>query len=88
VLIKVFIREPPRGYSEPGSAVDNGKADLPPFSLKSEVRELRAVAKALMADRPVLHMLLGVNIGAFAAYGFYAFVPAFFSLKLPRDFSD
>jgi predicted MFS family arabinose efflux permease len=87
VLIKVFIREPPRGYSEPGSAVDNGKADLPPFSLKSEVRELRAVAKALMADRPVLHMLLGVNIGAFAAYGFYAFVPAFFSRVFDLDYA-
>jgi predicted MFS family arabinose efflux permease len=87
VLIRVFIREPPRGYSEPGSAVDNGKADLPPFSLKSEVRELRAVAKALMADRPVLHMLLGVNIGACAAYGFYAFVPAFFSRVFDLDYA-
>src|ERR1700722_11374177 len=87
VLIKVFIREPPRGYSEPGGAVDDGKADLLPFSLKSEVRELRAVAKALMADRPVLHMLLGMNIGAFAAYGFYAFLPAFFSRVFDLDYA-
>src|SRR6202789_4326518 len=77
VLIKVFIQEPSRGYS----------AELPPFSLKSEMLELRAVAKALMADRPVLHMLLGVNIGAFAAYGFYAFVPAFFSRVFDLDYA-
>ena len=77
VLIKVCIQEPSRGYS----------ADLPPFSLKSEMLELRAVAKGLMADRPVLHMLLGVNIGAFAAYGFYAFVPAFFSRVFDLDYA-
>src|ERR1700678_1292869 len=77
VLIKVFIQEPSRGYS----------AELPPFSLKSEMLELRAVAKALLADRPVLHMLVGVNIGAFAAYGFYAFVPAFFSRVFDLDYA-
>jgi hypothetical protein len=77
VLIKVFIQEPSRGYS----------ADLPPVSLRSEMLELCAVAKGLMADRPVLHMLLGVNIGAFAAYGFYAFVPAFFSRVFDLDYA-
>jgi MFS family permease len=89
VLIKVFIQEPPRGHSEPDRARPGpaGRAALPPFSLKSEWLELRAVAKALLADRPVLHMLLGVNIGAFAAYGFYAFVPAFFSRIFDLDYA-
>ncbi|MGB6354117.1 MAG: MFS transporter [Steroidobacteraceae bacterium] len=76
VLIKMFIQEPPQGYSA-----------LPPFSLKSELRELRAVAKALFADRPVLHMFLGVNLGAFAAYGFYAFVPSYFSRLFDLDYA-
>jgi hypothetical protein len=36
------------------------------------------VAAALLLDRPILHMVLGVTIGAFAAYGFYYFIPAYF----------
>jgi predicted MFS family arabinose efflux permease len=89
VLIKVFIQEPPRGYSEPSNTApgNTDRAALPPLSLKSEWLELRAVAKALLADRPVLHMLLGVNIGAFAAYGFYAFVPPFFSRVFDLDYA-
>jgi hypothetical protein len=75
ILIKVGIREPPRGYSE-GAAADRSP---PPFSIRTELTELRAVGRLLLADRPVLHMVLGVTIGAFAAYGFYAFVPPYFS---------
>jgi predicted MFS family arabinose efflux permease len=66
MLIKACIREPPR-------------AALPRVSLSAEVHELGAVLRALLTDRPVLHMVLGVTIGAFAAYGFYAFVPPYFS---------
>jgi MFS family permease len=82
LLIKVFIREPARGYSE-SAAGYRGSSSLAAFSLRYELHELRAVGKALLADRPVLHMVLGVTIGAFAAYGFYAFVPPYFS----RSFS-
>jgi MFS family permease len=87
VLIKVVIREPPRGYSESvagnrdaadTSSSSAGRAAVP-FSLRTELSELRAVAGALLLDRPILHMVLGVTIGAFAAYGFYAFVPPYFS---------
>jgi predicted MFS family arabinose efflux permease len=68
ILIKVFIREPMRVRSS-----------LPRFSIRSELRELGAVGRSLLFDRPVLHMVLGVTIGGFAAYGFYAFVPPYFS---------
>lgn len=69
VAIKFWIREPPR----PAGSVS------PAFSFGVEWRELRAVARALFLDRPVCHMVLGVTVGGFAAYGFYAFVPAYFS---------
>jgi MFS family permease len=86
LLIKSFIREPPRGYSEP--AGDNLRsATLPAFSLRVELRELRAVLQRLLLDRPVLHMVLGVNIGAFAAYGFYAFLPAYFKRAFDLDYT-
>jgi predicted MFS family arabinose efflux permease len=80
VLIKVLVREPPRGYSDsPAAAAAGAKRTLTPFSLRAELAEFRAVAAALLLDRPILHMVLGVTLGAFAAYGLYAFVPAYFS---------
>lgn len=86
LLIKGFIREPPRGYSEP-LRENPRNAALPAFSLKAELQELRAVAKTLLLDRPVLHMVLGVNIGAFGAYGFYAFLPPYFSRAFDLDYT-
>lgn len=86
ILIKVFLREPPRGHSEVAHGNRHGPS-LAPFSIKSEFRELRAVGKALLVDRPVLHMVLGVTLGAFAAYGFYAFVPPFFSRAFGLDYT-
>jgi predicted MFS family arabinose efflux permease len=86
VAIKVFIREPPRGGSEPTSDI-RVPPSLPPFSLRGELRELRAVAKSLLFDAPVLHMVLGVTIGGFAAYGFYAFLPAYFRRTFGLDYT-
>ena len=89
LLIKIFIREPPRGYSEAlaaGRAPSVGKP-VAPFSLRAELHELRAVAKALLLDWPVLHMVLGVTIGGFAAYGFYAFLPPYLSRAFDLDYT-
>jgi len=86
VLIKTFIREPPRGNSEPAAAARDRTA-LPQFSLRGEMRELRDVGSALLADRSVLHMVLGVTIGGFAAYGFYAFLPPYLSRGFGLDYT-
>jgi predicted MFS family arabinose efflux permease len=86
VAIKLFIREPARGASESASGI-RAPAALPPFSLRGELRELRAVGKTLLFDRPVLHMVLGVTIGGFAAYGFYAFLPPYFSRTFGLDYT-
>jgi predicted MFS family arabinose efflux permease len=86
IVIKACIREPVRGASE--SRADAGvRPSLPPFSIRGELSELRAVGKSLLFDRPVLHMLLGVTIGGFAAYGFYAFVPPYFSRTFALDYA-
>ncbi|HEX4151872.1 MAG TPA: MFS transporter [Steroidobacteraceae bacterium] len=80
-LIKAVIREPLRGGSDRASA---GR-ELPPFSVRTELAELKAVAAALLFDRPVLHMVLGLTLGAFAAYGFYYFIPAYFRREFQLD---
>ncbi len=86
VLIKVLVREPPRGYSDPSSG-DRERASLPPFSLRAEASELHDVGRALLTDRPVLHMVLGVTIGGFAAYGFYAFLPPYLNRAFGLDYT-
>jgi MFS family permease len=81
LIIKAIVREPPRGQADAPvrtqSAADAAAAR--PFSAQEELRELRAVAATLLLDRPVLHMVLGLTLGAFAAYGFYAFMPPYFT---------
>jgi predicted MFS family arabinose efflux permease len=86
LLIKLFVQEPPRGYSE-SAAVRADRPALPPFSLRGELRELWAVGKSLLTDRPVLHMVLGVTIGGFAAYGFYAFIHPYFRRTFDLDYT-
>lgn len=66
LLIKGIVREPPRDLAAAAT-----------FSWRHELGELRSVGRTLLFDRPVLHMVLGVVIGAFAAYGFYAFMPLY-----------
>jgi len=91
VLIKAIVREPPRGQSEPHRAGgdDSGASALAPapFSLRAEWGELRAVGKSLLLDWPVLNMVLGVTIGGFAAYGFYAFIPPYFNRAFDLDYA-
>jgi MFS family permease len=80
LLIKALVREPPRGGSDTTSRSPDGPLRAPaapPFSVRRELRELRAVAAVLLLDRPILHMVLGVTLGAFGAYGFYAFLPVY-----------
>jgi predicted MFS family arabinose efflux permease len=91
LIIKWAVREPPRGGADepvPGAAGSNETSaapKLPPFSMRGELGELRGVAAALLLDRPILHMVLALTLGAFAAYGFYYFVPAYFRREFELD---
>ncbi|HET9391439.1 MAG TPA: MFS transporter [Steroidobacteraceae bacterium] len=76
VLLKVLVREPAR----------EGKIQTAP-SLRAELNELGQVGRSLLLDAPVLHMVLGVTIGGFAAYGFYAFLPPYFSRAFSLDYT-
>ena len=79
LIIKAVVREPPRGRWDVTGAATDGMSRRTGFSLARELRELRAVAGVLLLNPPVRHMVLGITLGGFAAYGFYAFVPPYFS---------
>ena len=91
LIIKIAVREPPRGGVDSpgvgarGPASPSAAAELPPFSMRHEFAELRAVAAALLFDRPILHMVLALTVGAFAAYGFYYFIPAYLGRQFELD---
>ena len=103
LLIKIIIREPPRGYSDTvrrDPVVRTNIAAVPatptgvrgagarsPFSLRSELSELMAVAKSMAGEGQVRHMVLGVTLGGFAAYGLYAFLPPYFNRVFHLNYS-
>jgi MFS family permease len=75
-LIKLVLREPPRGHSEPdehpalAEDVTAHAVDAPTQHwLARELSELWAVTKILFGKWPVLHMILGVTICSFGSYG-------------------
>lgn len=84
IIVKLVIKEPPRGHSdvvdtplEP-EAVAAPEPAKPRFSLTTELYELWAVTKILFGKWPVLHMVLGVTIASFGSYGSGAFAPPYF----------
>jgi MFS family permease len=77
ILIRRFIEEPPRGPADRRAA----------FSLRGEVRELGAVARALFLSWPAANLILGLTISSFASYGAWVFIPAYFKRAFALDFA-
>lgn len=85
VLVKLFIKEPPRGHSDP---VETARAAQPPRSLiAGEISELLSVAKILFGSWPVLNMVLGITITSFAGYGAGFFAPPYFIRAYSLDYA-
>jgi len=85
IAIKLLVKEPPRGHSEPQPrplTPDDLTVEVaePPrgFTLGAEFREMGAVVKILFGKGPVLHMVLGLTISSFAGYGIGQFAPPYF----------
>jgi MFS family permease len=84
IAIKLLIKEPPRGHSEPDAmptsadAVTFVEPAKPPATLGGELSEIFAVMKILFAKWPVVNMVLGVTLVSFAGYGAGQFIPPYF----------
>ncbi|HZZ36744.1 MAG TPA: MFS transporter, partial [Caulobacteraceae bacterium] len=94
-LIKLVIKEPPRGHSEPPERpalpddVTAHAVDAPEGHwLAREFSELWAVTKVLFGKWPVLHMVLGVTICSFGGYGAGQFVPQYFRAAFGLDLAQ
>ncbi|WP_293903922.1 MFS transporter [Phenylobacterium sp.] len=79
VLIRLLIKEPPRGHSEAdGGVAARAAAAAKPYSLSEEVREIGGVVATLFGNWPVLNIVLGMTLVSFAGYGGGQFAPPYF----------
>lgn len=94
VAIKMLMKEPPRGHSEPQSHAFLAE-DLvaeepakPAVTLASELREIVAVARILFGKWPVANMVLGITLISFAGYGAGQFVPPYFIRAFGLNYAE
>jgi MFS family permease len=84
IAIKLLIKEPPRGHSEPAARpalaedVAPDEPAMPAASLWGELKEIGAVIAVLFAKWPVVNMVLGVTLVSFAGYAGGQFAPPYF----------
>jgi MFS family permease len=84
IAIKLLVKEPPRGHSEPEphpvlpEDVTPDEPAAPAPTLGREFREMGAVIATLFGNWPVLNVVLGVTLVSFAGYGGGQFVQPYF----------
>ena len=81
IIVKLIIREPPRGHSDPAEkpvSPEDLTAAPTTGGLGYELSELASVAKSLFLHWPILNMVLGVTLASFAGYGVGQFSAPYF----------
>lgn len=90
IALKVLVKEPPRGHSEPDAAPVARPQGAEPFageelvpaapapSLGREFSEMGSVIKLLFGKWPILNMVLGITLVSFGNYGGGQFAPPYF----------
>jgi MFS family permease len=81
LLLKLLIREPARGRSDPAEkplSPEDLTAEAPRAGFGHELRELRSVAASLFLRWPIFNMVMGVTLASFAGYGVGQFSAPYF----------
>lgn len=80
IALKIFVKEPPRGYSEQVAVVDTpvleGEETVPPVAIKPP--SILAVAKRIFGRWGFFHMVAGITVASFASYGTGQYQAAYF----------
>ncbi|HEY2177782.1 MAG TPA: MFS transporter [Caulobacteraceae bacterium] len=84
VLLKLIVREPPRGHADDNAAPAMA---APAAGLASELKEIAAVTRTLFGSWPVLNMVLGVTIVSIAGYGIGQFSAPYFNRAFGLDYA-
>jgi MFS family permease len=80
VVIKIFIKEPPRGWADEQVAIAAGNPTAPPApgAVAEPMPSIRSVAGRLFGSWGMFHMVAGTTVASFAGYGTGAYAPAYF----------
>jgi MFS family permease len=81
LLLKLAVREPPRGHSDPEEkplSPEDVTATASRSIVGHELRELGSVSKSLFLKWPITNMVIGVTLASFAGYGAGQFSIAYF----------
>jgi MFS family permease len=94
LLVKLVVKEPPRGHSDPVERPVLPE-DVPPEAVAApaggwmwtEMKELGAVTRDLFSHWPVLNMVLGVTLTSVAGYGVGQFSSPYFIRAFALDYA-
>jgi MFS family permease len=88
LLVKLLIKEPPRGHSDPQQKVAAASPDMSLATLAAhEIKELATVAANLFSHWPVTNMILGLTMASFAGYGIGQFSAPYFIRAFGLDYA-
>ena len=91
LLVKLLIKEPPRGHSDPAQKSAAADAGAPALSLGAltlhEIKELATVGANLFSHWPVTNMILGLTMASFAGYGIGQFSAPYFIRAFNLDYA-
>jgi MFS family permease len=96
VILRAFVREPPRGATE---ALERpiGPEDVAPHAVPAppragwfgrEVKELGVVAAGMFGSWPVLNMVLGITLTSVGGYGIGQFSAPYFNRAFGLDYAS
>jgi len=94
VLVKLLVKEPPRGHSDPverPALPEDVPAEATAAAaggwMLTELKELAAVTRDLFSHWPVLNMVLGVTLTSVAGYGVGQFSSPYFIRTFALDYA-
>jgi MFS family permease len=97
LAIKLLMKEPPRGHSEPVAQPvldeDVTVEVIEPVAvrragLEREFTEIWAVVKILFGTPAIAHMVIGVTLASFAGYGVGQFAPPYFIRTFGLNYAE
>lgn len=91
LLVKLLIKEPPRGHSDPVQRATPAGEALGSTSsenwMVTEIKELAVVTANLFSHWPVANMILGLTMASFAGYGIGQFSAPYFIRAFNLDYA-
>jgi len=90
-LLKLLVKEPPRGHADPAQrTAQPGAAPARPSVIAlmtGEFKELASVTASLFSHWPVANMILGLTMASFAGYGIGQFSVPYFIRAFGLDYA-